>query len=93
MPGLAIDLSGNRTVLELSGRSARAVLEKSCHADLHPREFPVGTAIVTALGTVPVILHRSAEETFRILPRASFADFLVRWLLDGMEEFGSEAIP
>ncbi|MDN6302101.1 MAG: sarcosine oxidase subunit gamma [Brachybacterium sp.] len=93
MPGLAVDLSGNRTVLELSGRSARQVLEKSCHADLHPREFPVGTAIVTALGTVPVILHRSAEETFRILPRASFADFLVRWLLDGMEEFGSEAIP
>ncbi|ATG51206.1 sarcosine oxidase subunit gamma [Brachybacterium vulturis] len=92
-PGLAVDLSGNRTVLELSGHSAREVLEKSCHADLHPREFTIGTAIVTALGTVPVILHRSAEETFRILPRASFADFLVRWLLDGMEEFGSEAIP
>lgn len=93
LPGLAVDLSGNRTVLELSGRSAREVLEKSCHADLHPREFTLGTAIVTALGTVPVILHRSAEETFRILPRASFADFLVRWLLDGMEEFGSEPIP
>lgn len=92
-PGLAVDLSANRTMLELSGASARAVLEKSCHADLHPREFPVGTAIVTAIGTVPVILHRSAEQTFRILPRASFADHLVRWLLDGMEEFAGESIP
>ena len=93
MPGLAVDLSGNRTMLELSGRSARAVLEKSCQADLHPRAFPVGTAIVTALGTVPVILHRSGAETFRILPRTSFADHLVRWLLDGMEEFAGDAIP
>lgn len=92
-PGLAVDLSGNRAVLELSGPSARQVLEKSCHADLHPRAFPVGSGIVTALGTVPVILHRSAEETFRILPRASFADFLVRWLLDGMEEFRSVPVP
>lgn len=93
LPGLAVDLSGNRTVLELAGRSARAVLEKSCQADLHPREFTVGTAIVTALGTVPVILHRSAEETFRLYPRASFADHLVRWLLDGMVEFGGEPVP
>ena len=93
LPGLAVDLSGNRTMLELRGASARAVLEKSCQADLHPREFPVGTAIVTALGTVPVLLHRSAEQTFRILPRASFADHLVRWLLDGMQEFGSELVP
>lgn len=93
LPGLATDLSANRTVLELTGRSAREVLEKSCQADLHPREFPVGSAIVTAVGTVPVLLHRSGEETFRIFPRASFADHLVRWLLDGMVEFSGERVP
>lgn len=38
-PGQAVDLSANRTTLELSGPSARAVLEKSCHLDLHPRAF------------------------------------------------------
>ena len=63
------------------------MLEKSCRADLHPRAFGIGTAIVTQLGPVPVILHHSSEEAYRVYPRASFADYLVRWLLDGMAEF------
>jgi sarcosine oxidase subunit gamma len=90
LPGQAIDLSANRTILELTGEKARDVLEKSCRADLHPRAFGVGSAIVTALGPVPVILHHSGEDTYRIYPRASFADFTVRWLLDGMAEFLTE---
>lgn len=87
LPGQAVDLSANRTILELTGEKAREVLEKSCRADLHPRAFGIGSAIVTALGPVPVILHHSGEDTYRIYPRASFADFTVRWLLDGMAEF------
>ena len=87
LPGQAVDLSANRTILELTGEKARDVLEKSCRADLHPRAFGIGSAIVTALGPVPVILHHSGEDTYRVYPRASFADFTVRWLLDGMAEF------
>lgn len=90
LPGQVVELSANRTILELCGTKAREVLEKSCRADLHPRVFGVGTAIVTQLGPVPVILHRSGEEEFRVLPRSSFADFMVRWLLDGMAEFTGE---
>ena len=86
-PVQVVELSANRTILELTGPRARTVLEKSCRADLHPRVFGVGTAIVTQLGPVPVLLHRSGQEEFRILPRSSFADFMVRWLLDGMAEF------
>ncbi|MBE8147178.1 sarcosine oxidase subunit gamma [Brevibacterium casei] len=91
-PGQVVELSANRTILELTGSKAREVLEKSRRADLHPRAFPVGTAIVTRLGPVPVILHRSGGEEFRILPRSSFADFMVRWLIDGMAEFTGEGI-
>jgi sarcosine oxidase subunit gamma len=91
LPGQAVDLSANRTILQLSGSKAREVLEKSCRADLHPRAFGVGTAIVTALGPVPVIIHHSSVLEYRIFPRASFADFTVRWLLDGMAEFLDEA--
>ncbi|PRI10663.1 sarcosine oxidase subunit gamma [Leucobacter massiliensis] len=87
LPGQCVDLSANRTVLELRGPSAREVLEKGCPADLHPRVFPAGSGIVTQLGLVPVLLHRSDERTFRVFPRASFADFTVRWLLDAMVEF------
>lgn len=87
LPGQAVDLSANRTILELTGSKAREVLEKSVRTDLHPRVFGVGTAISTQLGPVPVIVHHSAEFEYRIYPRASFADFTVRWLLDGMAEF------
>ncbi|MDN5875677.1 MAG: sarcosine oxidase subunit gamma [Brevibacterium sp.] len=87
LPGQAVDLSANRTILELTGSKAREVLEKSVRTDLHPRAFGVSTAISTQLGTVPVILHHSAALEYRVYPRASFADFTVRWLLDGMAEF------
>jgi sarcosine oxidase subunit gamma len=92
-PGQAVDLSANRTTLELSGPSARAVLEKSCHLDLHPRAFAVGTAVATTLGPVQVLLWRTEELTWRIMPRASFAEYTARWLLDGMTEFASPEVP
>ena len=89
LPGQAVDLSANRTVLVLEGPGAREVLEKSVALDLHPRVFGVGRAEATLLSTIPVVLVRSGEETWRILPRASFADHMVRWLVDGMTELGS----
>lgn len=90
--GQVVDLSANRTVIELSGPSAREVLEKGCPANLHPRSFEIGTAITTTLGPVPLLLWKTGEETFRLLPRASFADYTARWLLDGMLEFAAAPI-
>ena len=86
-PGQAVDVSANRTTLELSGPRARSVLEKSVELDLHPRVFPVGAAVVTLLGTSGVLLWRIGEDTWRVMPRASFATHVVRWLLDGMREY------
>jgi sarcosine oxidase subunit gamma len=63
------------------------VLEKSCAADLHPRAFSAATAIATVIGNVPAVLWKTGDETFRLFPRASYADYLGRWLLDGMREF------
>ena len=92
VPGQIVDLSANRTTLELSGPSAREVLEKGCPMDLHPRAFAVGTAVATTLGPVQVLLWRTAEQEWRILPRASFADYTARWVLDAMTEFASPQV-
>jgi sarcosine oxidase subunit gamma len=92
-PGSVIDLSANRTTFELAGPSARLVLEKGCPLDLHPRSFAVGTAYMTLIGSVPVVLWKTGEDLYRILPRSSFADFLGRWLLDAMAEFKAPEIP
>ena len=91
--GQVIDLSSNRTSFELAGPSARAVLEKSCAADLHPRSFTTGTAITTEIGKIPTILWKTGDESFLIFPRSSFADYLGRWLLDGMREFAAGSGP
>lgn len=88
-PGQAVDLSANRTTIELTGPSARAVLDKGCALDLHPREFPVGRAVSTVLAHVPVILWRTGEDEWRVMPRASFAEHVARWLMDAMREFAA----
>ncbi len=87
-----VDLSANRTVLELGGPHARDVLEKGCPADLHPRSFADGTAVTTTLARVPVIVWKVDETLFRVLPRASFAQYVTLWLLDAMREFAPQDI-
>ncbi|MBT2519396.1 sarcosine oxidase subunit gamma [Arthrobacter sp. ISL-28] len=91
--GQVVDLSANRTTFELTGPRARAVLEKGCSLDLHPRVLKTGSALSTEIGNIPAILWKTGDETYRIFPRASFADFLGRWLLDAMREYGSPEVP
>lgn len=91
--GQVVDLSANRTTFELTGPRARAVLEKGCSLDLHPRVFKAGTAFSTEIANIPAVLWKTGEESFRIFPRASFAEFLGRWLLDAMREYASPEVP
>ena len=92
-PGSVVDVSANRTALELSGPSARAVLEKGCPADLHPRSFGPGNAVATSLGPVPLLLWQTGETSYRLLPRSSFADYVARWLLDAATEYAGPEVP
>ncbi|GDY59956.1 hypothetical protein SVIO_105790 [Streptomyces violaceusniger] len=93
-PGSVVDVSANRTTLELSGPAARQVLEKGCRLDLHHRAFGPGRAVSTTVGPVPVLLWQLDEApTYRLLPRSSFADYLARWLIDAMSEFRGPEVP
>ncbi|MEU1320604.1 sarcosine oxidase subunit gamma [Streptomyces tibetensis] len=92
-PGSVVDVSANRTTLELSGPSARQVLEKGCPLDLHPRSFGPGRAVSTTVGPVAVLLWQTDDApTYRLLPRSSFADYLGRWIVDAMSEFGGPEV-
>lgn len=84
-----VDVSANRTVVEVSGRAAREVLEKGCPSDLHPRAFADNAAITTTLARVPVLLWKIDAHTFRVMPRASLAQYVAAWLLDAALEFAS----
>jgi sarcosine oxidase subunit gamma len=91
--GQVVDLSANRTAFDLTGPRSRSVLEKGCTLDLHPRVFKAGTAYSTEIANIPAILWKTGEESFRIFPRASFAEFLGRWLLDAMREYAAPEVP
>ncbi|MEU6228935.1 sarcosine oxidase subunit gamma family protein [Streptomyces sp. NPDC047042] len=93
-PGSVVDVSANRTTLELSGSAAREVLEKGCPLDLHPRAFAAGQAVSTTVGPIAVLLWQVDETpTYRLFPRSSFADYLARWLIDAMSEYRGPEVP
>ncbi|MDH6125496.1 sarcosine oxidase subunit gamma family protein [Kitasatospora sp. GP82] len=82
-----VDVSANRTTLELSGPGARTVLEKGCALDLHPRAFTPGRCAQTLVSKVNVVLDQlDAEPRYRLLVRGSFARYLADWLLDAMSD-------
>jgi sarcosine oxidase subunit gamma len=86
--GSVIDVSAQRTVIEVAGADARNVLLKGCALDLHPRAFGVGRCAQTLLARAHVILHaRTDEPAYRVFVRASFAGYLAEWLLDAAGEY------
>ncbi|EST35537.1 sarcosine oxidase subunit gamma [Streptomyces roseochromogenus] len=93
-PGSVVDVSANRTTLELSGPAARQVLEKGCPLDLHPRAFGPGRAVSTTVGPVPVLLWQVDDRpAYRLFPRSSFAVYLAHWLIDAMSEYRGPEVP
>jgi sarcosine oxidase subunit alpha len=80
-PGWA-DVSGQRTILELSGPSAHDVLITGCPIDLHPSVFPGHTQ--TLLAQTSVLLEQRAADTYRVYVRSSFTKYLAEWLLDAI---------
>jgi sarcosine oxidase, subunit gamma len=86
-----VDVTANRTVLELSGPSARAVLEKACGLDLRPCEFKSGQCAQTNIARTVGILELTQSGAWRIYVRGSFAAYLADWLLDAMAEYAVDA--
>ncbi|WP_327000556.1 sarcosine oxidase subunit gamma [Dactylosporangium sp. NBC_01737] len=86
-----VDVSAARTVLQLNGPRARDVLAHGCSLDLHPEAFPVGGCAQTNLAKAQVVLHRPGPDRYHVFVRASFADYLARWLLDALVEYVTAA--
>lgn len=78
-----VDVSGQRTILELSGSAAEDVLISGCPLDLHT----LRSHAHTLLGKTSIILERRAPDTYRIYVRSSFTRYLAEWLLDAIHAF------
>ena len=82
--GAVVDLSANRTGLELSGPLSRDVLATCCSLDLHPRAFGPGRCAQTLVQKAGVLIEQRDADTFLLLVRPSFAAYVAEWLVDGM---------
>ena len=80
-----VDVSANRTTLELSGPRARELLEFGCPIDLHPSVFGPGRCAQTLLARANVLIWFVSDEPepiYRLLVRPSFAAYVAAWLAD-----------
>ena len=85
--GSVVDVSANRTTLELYGPNARTALETGCSIDLHPRAFAPGRCAQTLVARTAVVLHQTTgEPRYRLLVRPSFANYLASWLRDALQQ-------
>jgi sarcosine oxidase subunit gamma len=83
-----VDVSANRTTIELSGPHARDILEKGMPIDLHPRSFGPGQCAQTLLARAQVLVRQvDAKPTYHVMVRGSFAPYLADWLVDAAKEF------
>ena len=80
-----VDVSANRTTLELRGPRVRELLEFGCPIDLHPRAFGRGRCAQTLLARANVLIWFVTDEpepVYRLLVRPSFAAYVAAWLAD-----------
>ncbi|HLU71237.1 MAG TPA: glycine cleavage T C-terminal barrel domain-containing protein, partial [Nonomuraea sp.] len=77
-----VDVSGQRTVIEITGPGALDLLVTGCPIDLHPSVF-TGHA-QTLLGKAPVILQRFGDG-YRVYVRSSYTNYVGEWLIDALE--------
>ncbi|UTW08095.1 sarcosine oxidase subunit gamma [Pseudomonas benzenivorans] len=83
-----VNVSGGQTIVELSGPKVRELLMKSTSYDVHPRNFPVGKAVGTVFAKSQLVIRHTGEDTWELLVRRSFADYIWLWLQDACAEFG-----
>jgi sarcosine oxidase subunit gamma len=89
-PVAIIDVSANRTTVELAHPDARAILAGGCPIDLDPRAFGPDRCAQTLVARAGVILWQLDDALpgtprFRLLVRPSFAAYLAAWLTDAID--------
>ena len=82
------DVSSGQTIISITGVNARALIEKGCPIDLHPREFKTGDCAQTRLAKAGILISAVNDTpAYEVVVRRSFSDYLGHWLLDAVEEF------
>ena len=82
-----VDVSSGSTTLVMAGEKVRAVLQKGCPLDFHPKVFTVGQCAQSHYFKAGVVLRPLANGNVEVIIRRSFADYFGRILADAVEEY------
>jgi sarcosine oxidase subunit gamma len=82
-----VDVSGQRTTIELEGPNAREVLAHLWDQDLREKNFPTASVSQGLMAKAPVIVCHIAPFRYRVMVRSSFALHLWKALVDAAEEW------
>ena len=82
-----VDVSGQRTTIELEGPHVREVLAHLWEQDLRKKNFPIASVSQGLMAKAPVIVCHIAPFRYRVMVRSSFALHLWKALVDAAEEW------
>jgi len=82
-----VDVSGQRTIIELEGPNVREVLAHLWEQDLREKSFPIASVSQGLMAKAPVIVYHIAPFCYRVMVRSSFALHLWKALADAAEEY------
>ena len=83
----AVNVSLQRTTIELEGPNAREVLAHLWEQDLRTKKFPIGSVSQGLMSKAPVIVCHMAPNRYRVMVRSSFASHLWKALVDAAVEW------
>jgi|SRR5688572_12805942 len=82
-----VDVSGQRTTIELEGPKVREMLAYLWDQDLREKSFPIASVSQGLMAKAPVIVFRIAPFRYRVMVRSSFALHLWKAMVDAAEEW------
>jgi len=82
-----VDVSGQRSTIELEGPNVRKVLSHLWDQDLREKSFPIASVSQGLMAKAPVIVCHIAPFRYRVMVRSSFALHLWKALVDAAEEW------
>ncbi|MFM2393843.1 MAG: hypothetical protein RLZZ546_1825 [Bacteroidota bacterium] len=82
-----VNVTGQRTTIEIKGPNAREVLSHLWEQDLRNKSFPIGSVSQGIMAKSQVIVYRLDEDCYQIMVRASFAKHLWMSLEDAAIEW------
>ena len=82
-----VDISAGQTLIELIGPESRNVLKKAAPIDVHPQAFPIGKCVGTVFAKSAAGIVRTGDDSYLLVVRRSFADYIWDWLADASAEY------